>query len=85
MPQIVEEEKGCSGRDHPEYDVLAVGYGRGQLLGIASPYAHPRLLPAHLPPSCIPFPSCKLATDQRQRMAREVSSVVRGKTSKAHR
>jgi hypothetical protein len=56
MTQMVEEEKGCSGREHPEYDVLAVGYGRGQLLGIAPPYAHPRLLPAHSSTVLYPFP-----------------------------
>jgi len=33
MTQIVEEGKGCSGREHPGYGIVVVGYGREQSWG----------------------------------------------------
>jgi hypothetical protein len=38
MTQMVEEEKGCSGGEHPGRDMVVVGYERGQVLELASPY-----------------------------------------------
>src|SRR5437870_6813845 len=67
MTQIIEEEKSDSSGEHPRHGTVVVGYGRGQFLQIASPYTSRCVFPSHLPWSCIPLPSCELATDQRRK------------------
>jgi hypothetical protein len=41
MTQIVEEEKGCSGRAYPGHGMGVIGCGRGLFLEITSPYTPP--------------------------------------------
>ena len=53
MTQIVEEGKGCAGREHPGHNMVVVGYGKGQSLEIAS-HTFPMIVPR--PSSIVLYP-----------------------------